>query len=113
MPIPHWMQIPPDADTTQDADPLDTDPLDADPLDADPPEGKPPLDAGPLSQVTCDACWYGDPPPLDRMTDTCENINLPQTSFVGGNKVVNNINKSCDPLWQQIGYNVRGSLPTK
>ena len=27
-----------------------------------------------------------DPPLVDRMTDTCKNITLPQTSFVGGNK---------------------------
>ena len=26
------------------------------------------------------------PLPLDRMTDTCKNINLPQTWFAGGNK---------------------------
>ena len=34
--------------------------------------------------VTCDACWEAKPlPPVDRITDTCENITLPQTSFVG------------------------------
>ena len=29
----------------------------------------------------CQAC-----PPLDRMTDACENITLPQNSFAGGNE---------------------------
>ena len=41
--------------------------LDADLLDAD------------SCHVTCDACWEATPP--DRMTDACENITLPQTSF--------------------------------
>ena len=31
------------------------------------------------------------PPPVNRMTDACENITLPQTSFVGGNKGRNRI----------------------
>ena len=40
-------------------------------------------------------CWGGvsaplhagiHPPPVDRMTDRCKNITLPQTSFAGGNK---------------------------
>ena len=36
--------------------------------------------------VTCEACWEATPPiPVDRMTDMCKNINLPQTSFAGGN----------------------------
>ena len=39
----------------------------------------------PLGHVTCDARWEANPPLVDRMTDTCENITLPQTSFVGGN----------------------------
>ena len=29
------------------------------------------------------------PPPVDRMTHTCKNITLPQTSFAGGNKDTN------------------------
>ena len=29
-------------------------------------------------------------PPVNRMTDSCKNITLPQTSFVGGNNVHNN-----------------------
>ena len=45
-------------------------PPDADPL---PPEVDPP-------GCRCPS----HPPPMDRMTDTCENITLPQTSFVGG-----------------------------
>ena len=45
------------------------------PMDADPP---------PLGYVTCDTCWEGNPP--DRLTDACENITLPQTSFAGGKK---------------------------
>ena len=28
-------------------------------------------------------------PPMDRMTDMCKNITLPQTSFAGGNNRVN------------------------
>ena len=45
-----------------------------------------PLDAG---QVTCHACWEANqqpppPTPVDRMTDTCKNITLPQTLFAGG-----------------------------
>ena len=31
------------------------------------------------------ACTEADPP-VNRMTDACENITLPQTSFAGGNK---------------------------
>ena len=55
------------------------------PLDVDPP-----LDADPLwmqtppGHVTCDACWEATPPHVDRMTDACENITLPQTSFADG-----------------------------
>ena len=30
------------------------------------------------------ACWI-TPPPMNRMTDRCKNITLPQTSFEGGN----------------------------
>ena len=34
------------------------------------------------------ACNGGDsPPPVNRMTDRCKNITLPQTSFAGGNNV--------------------------
>ena len=40
-------------------------------------------------------CGPGDPPgegpPMNRMTDRCKNITLPQTSFAGGNKWLNNI----------------------
>ena len=60
--------------------------MDADTLDADPPGGRHPLDADPPGCVTCDACWEANPhPPVDRMTDACENITLPQTLFAGGN----------------------------
>ena len=52
-------------------------PLNADPPDADFPGGRPP------GHVTCDACWEATPP-TPGMTDACENIALPQTSF--GNK---------------------------
>ena len=41
----------------------------------------------PLPCMPHHACpHHGQPPPMDRMTDACENITLPQTSFVGGNK---------------------------
>ena len=43
------------------------------------------------------SCLYGDPgacwdttPTVNRMTDRCKNITLPQTSFAGGNKMVTN-----------------------
>ena len=56
-------------------------PLDADPLDADPSRGRP------HSHVTCDACWEANTSPLvNRMTDRCKNITLPQTLFAGSNK---------------------------
>ena len=51
--------------------------------------GRPPLDADPPGHVTCDACWEANPPPhpypqrIERMTHACDNITLPQTSFVG------------------------------
>ena len=32
------------------------------------------------------ACTEADTPPMNRMTDRCKNITLPQTSFAGGNK---------------------------
>ena len=38
---------------------------------------------------TCvaEACMAGGhAPPMDRMTDACKNITLPQTSLVGGNR---------------------------
>ena len=58
-------------------------------LDADslPPWRQTLLDAYPPGHVTCDACWEANtpPPPVDRMTDACKNITLPQTSFAGGN----------------------------
>ena len=31
---------------------------------------------------------HTSPPSMDRMTDTCKNITLPQTSFAGGNKYI-------------------------
>ena len=43
------------------------------PPDADPP---------PPGHVTCDACREANTPsPVDRMTDACENITLPQTCW--------------------------------
>ena len=73
------------------------------PLDADPPGYRTPcmqtptgcrshwmqipLDANPPGHVTWDACWEANLLPLvDRMTDTCKNTTLPQTSFADGNK---------------------------
>ena len=46
------------------------------PLDRSPWTETNPLDKDPPSQR---------PDPVDRMTDACENITLPQTSFAGGN----------------------------
>ena len=31
------------------------------------------------------ACWDTYTPPVNRMTDRCKNITLPQTSFAAGN----------------------------
>ena len=33
------------------------------------------------------ACWNTDPSPVNRMTDRCKNITLPQTSVAGGNNI--------------------------
>ena len=73
---------PQDADPTSEVDPLDADPLEAGlpgcrlPPEADPPEA---------CHVTCDACCEANPP-VNRMTDRCKNITLPQTLFAGDNK---------------------------
>ena len=81
---------PPDAESRRQSPGADPPgvrhPLDADhqiqtPLDADTPGCRPPLDADPWS---CDLWCMLGPPPVNRMTDTCENITLPQTSFAGG-----------------------------
>ena len=95
---PPWMQTSP-----PDADPLGCSPLlNADtPLDADPlPRMQSPLDAEPPE------CR---PTPVDRMTDACENITLPQTSFAGGNNVTNScIQFLCTALWQLLAVTTRG-----
>ena len=44
-----------------------------------------PPDADPPGPVTCEACWEANTL-VNRMTDACENITLPQTSLAGGNK---------------------------
>ena len=44
--------------------------------------------------------WGRHPPPVNRMTDRCKNITLPQTSFAGGN------NGSCrcgSRIWSKGG----------
>ena len=46
---------------------------------ADPPGCRPP------GHVTGDACWETNPSPSRGQTNICENITLPQTSFVRGN----------------------------
>ena len=80
----------PDADRWMCAEPPNVDILDADPLlYADPPHAVSLdadlfLDADPPGHVTCDARWKANPP-VDRMTDACENITLPQSSFADGN----------------------------
>ena len=57
------------------------------------------------------------PPPRDRMTDACENITLPQTSFAGSNNVANILTTCRDfptipsPLPRQI--NDPKIIPTK
>ena len=38
------------------------------------------MEADPPGHVTCDAFWEANPP-VNRMTDRCKNITLPQTSF--------------------------------
>ena len=73
---PYQMQTPLEADppmqTPPGRHPWRQTPLDADPLDADPPGGRLTPDANPLGHVICD--------PVNRMTDRCKNITLPQTS---------------------------------
>ena len=50
-----------------------------------PPGGRlPPLPHAEAGHVNCDVCWETIPL-VDRMTDTCKSITLPQTSFPGGN----------------------------
>ena len=46
------------------------------------------------------ACTEADTPPVNRMTDRCKNITLPQTSFVGGNERnwTDNANITCSIL---------------
>ena len=39
---------------------------------------------GAWSQGGIPACTEADPPPVNRMTNRCRNITLPQTSFAGG-----------------------------
>ena len=61
-------------------------PLDADSLQRQSPSPgyRPPPEAenlktDPPVHVTCDAGWEANPPhPMDRQTNTCENITLPQ-----------------------------------
>ena len=50
-----------------------------------------PLDADPLPWSSDLRCMLGSQPlpHMDRMTDTCKNIALPQTSFAGGKKLKN------------------------
>ena len=60
------------------------------PPDADPPACRTPL------PMTCDACWEANPP-VDRMTDACKNITLPQTSFACGKN-----SESESPLYTTI-----------
>ena len=69
-------------------------PLKADPSGCRPPRtdqhpaGRPPLLEAdcphPPRHVNCDVCWETIPL-VDRMTDTCKSITLPQTSFTGCN----------------------------
>ena len=42
--------------------------------------------ADPPGHVTCDACWEDNPLPSPcELTNTCEDITLPQTLFAGSN----------------------------
>ena len=66
-------------------------PLMQTPLDAHPSWMHTPFDVDPTGcthpgHVTCDACWEATPTPVNRMTHSCKNITLLQTSFAGGNK---------------------------
>ena len=51
----------------------------------DPPGQTPQLPPGYGSEDPPAARHAGMPPPMNRMTDRCKNITLPQTSFAGGN----------------------------
>ena len=97
-------EITPRTETPRLRPPLTETPLDRDPLldrvpllDRDPPGEKPPLpqrNIGPGTERHPEGTWdqaarqemtsYRDLPPLDRLTDTCKTITLPQTSFAGG-----------------------------
>ena len=47
-----------------------------------------PANADSPGHVTCDACWVANPhPPVNRITDGCKNITLPQTSFADSKNV--------------------------
>ena len=46
------------------------------------------------------------PPPVNRMTDTCENITLPQTSFAAGNKAIRPIHVERKQKWNKIFFYV-------
>ena len=48
--------------------------------------------------------WYpsmhwGRTPPVNRMTDRCKNITLPQTSFAGGNELMSRGDIYGEPWW--------------
>ena len=76
---------------------------------ADPPRSRPP---SPSEQTphckacwdtTCNACWDATPL-VNRMTDRCKNITLPQTSFAGGkNSIVEHTKRQS---WHDIYPNI-------
>ena len=70
---PPWTETP---SMDRDPPPWTETPGQRHPLDRDPHGQRPP------GHVTCDACWDRETPPRGP-TNTCENITLPQTSFLG------------------------------
>ena len=46
-------------------------------------------------------------PPVNRMTDACENITLPQTSFAGGNNLIKENNFLNQNYWTILERNLK------
>ena len=78
-----WTGTPPDRDPPGQRQPPDRDPLDIDP----PPthtHTETPLTETPLAPWSCDLWWMlgqRPPPPVNRITDACENITFAATSL--------------------------------
>ena len=94
-----WTEIHANRETPLDRDPqtetpwaeipLDRDSLDRDPCKQRDPTGqRSPHNRETPFHVTCDAWLDKGPPLVNRITQMCKNITLPQTSFAGGKYTV-------------------------